>query len=513
MLRWSWMCVLVAASLAGCSGGGGAGPSAAFSVTVVSSSPSDNASGVPVQPAEVRVRFNNDLDPSTVTTANVRLEDLGAGSGVVPGTVSYTASTREVVWTLTQADLNPLLPGAVAFAYDNPYRLVVTKGVKSAQGPEITASVSLDFRTELAQLGIAASEPKASTTTALVEPYTIFLPNSASMEAIVTVVLNVDVDPQTVTNTALVRLDDMTGGTPVALQNAKVSYDAPTRTLGWTMTAAQTGGLANVTFTGEPLLRFDTDYRLTIDKSVPMVVTAGTFISAVDLTLDFRTAKFVGAPAAPANGTESTQVLINEVHADVDTSTPDADANRDGAGAFDASWDEFVEILNLTGDYIDLSEHVISDVSAGCNEAKFLVFPGTTSTPDRLSLLPPRRAIVFLSGKNPNRTPDLRAMGIGRSKLIAGPGVPGGQGGLNNSGGDDVRLYLPSAANPPTSTVLSTMLFRSACSGNVTAATDQSMNRTPDGTPGVDNYTGHSTVSPGGLIQSAGVRADGTIFE
>ncbi len=349
------------------------------------------------------------------------------------------------------------------------------------------------------------SEPRANTTSALVEPAAIYFPHGGGFEAIITAVLSADVDPSAITNTALVRLEDLSALPAVALQNAEIHYDAATRTLGWRMSAPQTGPLANSHFPNAPILRFETPYRLTIDKTVPIVTTGAAFVSRDDIVLEFRTARYAGAPAAPVGATLSSELLINEVYANIDIPSsgsaprPGSDANKDGS--YDEATDEFVEIVNLTGDYLDLSGHELTEVTGSGFEDTYFTFPGSSASPSLQALLPPHAAIVVFGGQI--GTPDLAAIGAGRSKLLFGN--RSGNGKLNNSGGDRVRLY-----GPTRTPLLSDLDFRAT-----NAPVDQSVNRDPDASPqalGATDWAPHTTVSPSGAVQSAGTRPDGTPY-
>ncbi|GIW70710.1 MAG: hypothetical protein KatS3mg102_0252 [Planctomycetota bacterium] len=209
---------LAVLAAAGCGTGGSSTPSVLFTVQAVGSSPADGATGVRITQTVVAVRFDRDLDPASITTSTVQLLDLLALGAVVPGTVSYSAATREIRWQLTQSGLNPLQPTATVWDFARSYRLEISTRVRTAVGPRLPRAVTVEFQTEPAQLAIAGVLPAGASTTALIEPYTIFLPNNATMSAILAVTLNADVDPVTVTDTANVFVEEMTGGTPQLAQ-------------------------------------------------------------------------------------------------------------------------------------------------------------------------------------------------------------------------------------------------------------------------------------------------------
>ncbi|GIW70711.1 MAG: hypothetical protein KatS3mg102_0253 [Planctomycetota bacterium] len=187
---------------------------------------------------------------------------------------------------------------------------------------------------------------------------------------------------------------------------------------------------------------------------------------------------------------------------------------RTATGVVDGSTDEFVEILNLTDDYLDLSELVITELSGSGSESAWFVLPGTAgSAPALGALLPPRRALVVFGGLNAGQSIDERALALGFSKyLLAGRPQGTSNARFNNPPtGDWVRLRLPSPSGPTAGDELSGMNFRPGSNGS-TPSNDQSENRLPDATSGLNNITGHLNLNPA-IPHSAGRRADGRPFD
>ncbi|HMA47894.1 MAG TPA: Ig-like domain-containing protein, partial [Frankiaceae bacterium] len=147
-------CLLLAAALAGCGGSGKAAappgvtcalPQAA-SLSVVQLDPPNGATGVFVG-ANVTVRFNTCLDPTTATAANFL---LAAGPSFVPRAVSYDPATATVT-------IDPA--GNLAYS---TLHLVAVSGVRGAHGETMTGAGS-SFQTQAAPESIppttAASPP------------------------------------------------------------------------------------------------------------------------------------------------------------------------------------------------------------------------------------------------------------------------------------------------------------------------------------------------------------------
>ena len=184
------------------------------------------------------------------------------------------------------------------------------------------------------------------------------------------------------------------------------------------------------------------------------------------------------SPGAQLDGTQfagcPSPWVINEIHADPASGTP-GDANGDGVRDF--SDDEFVEIVNRTGDDVDISGWTLAD--------GFTVrhtFPANTIVFDGCS-------VVVFGGGVP--TGDFGSSVVQEASS--------GAVGLNN-GGDDITL------NDGTSDV-STASYGSAANDN------QSITLDPDAT-GTLPYVKHSVANgSGGALFSPGTKIDGSQFD
>jgi 5'-nucleotidase len=178
---------------------------------------------------------------------------------------------------------------------------------------------------------------------------------------------------------------------------------------------------------------------------------------------------FCGAPRAPAPG----DLVVNEIHAD--PAEIGGDANGDGVR--DGADDEFVEIVNLSGDILDLSGVVLSDALSVRH-----TFAG------RLQC---RSAIVVFGGGSPMH-PAWRSSWVVASNRALN---------LNNTG-DTISLGS-SAASP---TDLATVTY-----GGV-AGNDESIVREfeLDASSAFIRHSAHANA--GGRRFSPGTRVDGTRF-
>jgi hypothetical protein len=297
-----------------------------------------------------------------------------------------------------------------------------------------------------------------------------------------------------------------------------VAYDGPSRTVVLAVTQPQQPSPS--TFSADPILKFSTPYRFRIGTGV-RTATTPAISPGQDLTIDFTTATYKGAPDVPVSGSQSADVLVNEVLADIPgASTPlEFDANKDGTA--DAARDEFIEIVNLTDAYLDLVGHVLSDVnSTGTTEqVSFTFAKGTTATlfdaAPAAFLLPPRRALVVFCGSI-NRRPDYRRLAIDRSKILLGNrnssilNNTDASNPSNVTGGETIRLRAPGSSL--SGAVLSVLdFFRSSGAARPFPPALQSANRNPDGQPTNNVWVGHTALNPNAKY-SAGTRADGTPF-
>ena len=181
-------------------------------------------------------------------------------------------------------------------------------------------------------------------------------------------------------------------------------------------------------------------------------------------------------------------LVINELLADVppddaDTAEVEGDANSDGVRSPDD--DEFVELLNTSGEPLELSGLQISDASG----VRF-TFPSHTT-------LEAGRAVVVFGGGSPPPGPD----------AFAGALVLKSNSLSLNDTGDTLTVRLPLAGR----TLLVAALVYGA-GGAVAAAKDQSLTRSPDA--GADaGFTAHEIAAgSAGRPYSPGRRADGTPF-
>ncbi|MEE8408297.1 MAG: lamin tail domain-containing protein [Myxococcota bacterium] len=146
----------------------------------------------------------------------------------------------------------------------------------------------------------------------------------------------------------------------------------------------------------------------------------------------------------PQNGGfDACDILITEVLYNLSSSAPTGvvDANRDGVG--DLQEDEFIELRNVSGISLDISNYEIRDTNSNPNNPSWITrhrFPNGTF------LLDQQRIVVFggsqlvspetLQGRFPGSIEDGFALVQEAST---------GTLGLNNSGGDHIYLLLPNA--------------------------------------------------------------------
>jgi hypothetical protein len=185
-------------------------------------------------------------------------------------------------------------------------------------------------------------------------------------------------------------------------------------------------------------------------------------------------------PALDENGNgvldscETPLFVINEVHADPsngpDGSYADGDANGDGVGSY--TDDEFVEIVNRSGDAIDMSGWILSDAVAERH-----VFPAGSIIEDQCVL-------VLFGGGTP----------MGDFGGAAIQTASSGYLGLNNSG--DTITITDGAG------VIQLELTYGSEGGD-----NQSITRSPDVYG--DAFFKHSEVAPDGSLWSPGFTADG----
>ncbi|MEO0526561.1 MAG: lamin tail domain-containing protein, partial [Bacteroidota bacterium] len=163
-------------------------------------------------------------------------------------------------------------------------------------------------------------------------------------------------------------------------------------------------------------------------------------------------------------------IVINEILFDP---APDLPGDANGDGTRDGSEDEFIELVNMGADPLDISGWTISDLVQVRH-----TFPTNT-------ILNPMQAIVVFGGGTP----------VGSFSGAVVQTASGGFLGLNN-GGDTVTLNNGTAD-----------IAMEAYSNTIA---DESTTRDPDLT---GSFIGHSSASSsGGALFSPGTRIDGTPF-
>lgn len=199
--------------------------------------------------------------------------------------------------------------------------------------------------------------------------------------------------------------------------------------------------------------------------------TGGNGVGGADETSEDLSNTWAVAPPTPGGG-EPSGWVINEIHADPDTSA--GDANNDGTPSF--SQDEFVEIVNASGAAVDIAGWTLSD-GFGVRH----VFPGGTVIPDGCG-------VVVFGGGSPAGTFGGMVVETASSGAL----------GLNN-GGDTVTLNDGGAD-------VATAGYGSEGGDN------QSLTRDPDVTGAV--FVKHiSATGSGGARFSPGTKIDGSAFD
>jgi hypothetical protein len=265
------------------------------------------------------------------------------------------------------------------------------------------------------------------------------------------------------------------GATGVAVDaNVVVDFNEDVSTAaGWYDISCTSSGTHTATVSGGPQ-SFTLDPDIDFDGSETCTVTIFAFqISDVDADdpPENPAADFVFSFDTVSLATPDW--VINEIHADPDSSA--GDANGDGTPHF--SQDEFVEIVNISGSAMDISGWTLAD-GFGVRHT----FPGGTLVPDQCS-------IVVFGGGAP--TGD-----FGGSVVQT---ASGNQLGLNN-GGDSITL------NDGLSDVATASYTGSEGGDN------QSITLSPDVT-GTLPWVKHTVATgSGGTRFSPGTRADGVAF-
>lgn len=402
--------------------GGGGGTEQTLLAQVVSVSPPDGTTNVPITATAIRVIMDRDMDPTTIGGATVFVNESGTG-GLVQGFVSYDGATRTIAWTLAPGQsLNPFFPGVDVLSFERSYTITLTNGIKSKNRQPLKQFGST-FRTETGSLGLApgGSAPAAGATNALVDPF-FRLINGTPAEVTLQFRINVGVEPATVTPTGNAFLRRASGPAPIP---GTTTFDVASNTICWIPSNAAN---QHPGFPGEPLLATSTAYVFVVTTAVKPTNTALP-APASDLLIPFTTGAFPIRAPLPVVGSATVDLVLNEVMAEPDTGNVASDTNGDGVT--DAEDDEFVEIVNVSAtDYIDLTTLRIQD-STTTNE--FYTFPATAGLRHR-NMLAPGRAVVVYGGGAVSAARQV----IGRSKVHIDQANP--QGVYNNGGVDTVRV-------------------------------------------------------------------------
>ncbi len=166
---------------------------------VASTTPADGATNVPID-TTVRVRFDRQVDPTTLTAASFSLRN--ASGTAIPGSIDYDAATRT-------ATLTPTAP----LAGTTQYTARVTTAVRGDDNTPLTAQVTWSFTTGTT-LDVVRRVPDP------LGPYA----GAASPDTAVRAEFSRLVDASTLDTTSFQLRDS--GGNPVP---ATVSYNAATR--------------------------------------------------------------------------------------------------------------------------------------------------------------------------------------------------------------------------------------------------------------------------------------------
>ncbi len=177
-------------------------------------------------------------------------------------------------------------------------------------------------------------------------------------------------------------------------------------------------------------------------------------------------------------------VIFNEVLAD---GTADGDANQDGTT--DAMEDEFVELVNVSSQAVDLSGWTLVETDWASALPRHTFEAGT--------VVAPGGALVIFGGGDP---PPSTSTVIFQASNAADPGIPFGLD-LDDAG-DQLRLL--------DDTGLLVAVFAYGDEGGTPAVSDESMTRDPDLLGG---FLGHSTATgSASAVFSPGTRVDGSPF-
>lgn len=215
-----------------------------------------------------------------------------------------------------------------------------------------------------------------------------------------------------------------------------------------------------------------------------------TYRDGIEVKFGSNPASASSLPVIPAPAGD-TDIIINEYLADVPQDAEAGDVNGDGTRS--TSQDEFIELVNISGTYLDISGYRLHDASS--TTIRF-TFP---SSPYR-TIVPPGEAVVVFGGGT------VTAFGgnfgnCRRNDLLFASSASGGLS-LNDTG-DTIQLKNPSGVDAITDIVYG--------SGKpAPAPSNQSATRSPDLT---GSFVAHSNASgSGGALFSPGTMLDGELF-
>jgi len=498
-------CALLFAQSTGCGGGGGGGSGtsggAFLTPRVVSVSPSDNALEISVFSKEIVAVFSADMDPSTINTNTVVVRAKTSGA-FITGTVAYDTALRTATWTLTQTGLNPSFPTQANFAFDTVYTVEYTSGIK-ANGLPIVPTVLSQFKTAATQFGLdpAGTSPLPGATGVLIDPFRTLV-NGSLVFATLKVKIDVDLNPASISSsTVLLRSGGLSGPT----MTAGVGFDTASKTI---YMAPLGAGNPNPAFPGEPLLQTATAYTIEVTTAVQ---DSNGNSPASPVFISFNTIACAIRP--PALG--GADLLLAEAFAGPSATNPATDSN--GNGTAETGNDEFVEIVNVSSDYLNLIGHKYADSGNIAANPPLLVltataFPAIASAVPipqgerHMTLLAPGHAIVIWNGPAPAGgqvigvpagIPFDKVM-LGRSKAFFAGRFSGGM--LANAGDTAIMQRLDPGLG--SGHVLNTT-FTTSGSEPASAVLD-------GGTPAA--YVNHFTFTSGARRFSPGFKTNGSAY-
>ncbi|HSW06494.1 Ig-like domain-containing protein [Aquabacterium sp.] len=232
----------------------------------------------------ITATFSEDMNPATISATSFTLRNTTLGSAV-PGTVSYSATSRAVIFT-------PSTPATLAT--DSQFTATVTTAATDLAGNALAANFQWGFTVgsaldAMAPTVTAVSPPDGNTAVCLSTP--------------VTATFSEPMDPTTITTSSFIVSDN---GVAVA---GIVSYDAPTQRARFVPTAAA-GLAANrpyvVTLTsGSAGMKDLAGNPLAVDRSWGFTTSAQACLRAIDLGLASSFGAFGGAAGVTNQGTNS----------------------------------------------------------------------------------------------------------------------------------------------------------------------------------------------------------------